>query len=42
MEIRIKKSVNTVKELEEVVQKIKKIEEEYNCHCTLLEIEITH
>ena len=42
MEIKIKKSVNTIKELKEVIQEIRKMEEEYKCKCTLLEIEIRH
>lgn len=42
MELRIKVSVNTTAELEEVVQKIKGIEKEYNCNCTLLDVTILH
>ncbi len=40
MEIKISLKGNYIK-LEEVVKKIKKIEKEYSCNCTLLEVEAT-
>lgn len=42
MELRIKVNVNNMKDLKEKIENIRKIEEEYNCTCTLLDVEITH
>lgn len=33
-------SAKTLDRLKEVVKNIREIEKEYNCHCTLLEVEI--
>lgn len=38
VEIRVCAKVGRILEIEEVVKKIREIEKEYNCHCTLLEI----
>lgn len=40
MEIRIKIKVNEPKEIEEVIKKVKEIEKEHSCSCTLLEVEV--
>lgn len=40
MELKIKTKLAVNSEIEEFVKKIKEIEEEYSCNCTLLEIEI--
>lgn len=40
MELKIKARLNIVEELKELIQTIDKIEKEYTCRCTLLEIEI--
>lgn len=42
MELRIKVNANNMNELKEKIENIRKIEEEYNCTCTLLDVEITH
>ena len=42
MELRIKVYANKMNELKEKIENIRKIEEEYNCTCTLLDVEITH
>jgi hypothetical protein len=39
-ELKIKVKLGQVNELEKTVEIIKKIEKEYNCNCTLLEVEI--
>ena len=40
MEIKIKVRVATTAEMEEIIKRIKTIEKEYSCTCTLLEVEI--
>lgn len=40
MEVKIRAAVNTLKEVEEIINKIREMEKEHNCTCTLLEIEI--
>lgn len=42
MELKIKVSVNTTEELKKFMQTVKEMEKEYNCHCTLLDVTITH
>ncbi len=42
MEIKIKASVNNNTELKELINNINAIEKEYNCTCTLLDVEIKH
>lgn len=42
MEIKIKTSLNDQNQLENFIKEIKKIEKEYNCNCTLLDIEVKH
>lgn len=42
MEVQIKKSVNTIEGLKELIKSIRELEKEYNCHCTLLDVTITH
>ena len=42
MELKIKAKANNIKELKDKIENIRKIEEEYNCTCTLLDVEITH
>lgn len=42
MELKIKTKVNNMKELNEKLEFIKKIEGEFNCTCTLLDVEIIH
>ena len=39
MEIKLKVKINESYEIEEIIKKIKEIEKEYSCICTLLEIE---
>lgn len=39
MELRIKINKAVFSEIEEVIKKIKEIEKEHSCNCTLLEIE---
>lgn len=39
MELRIKVKVNEPSEIKEIIEIVKKIEKEYSCNCTLLEIE---
>lgn len=42
MKIQIKIKVNTMKDVKDTVEEIKKIEKEYNCNCTLLDVTVTH
>ncbi len=39
MEIKIKIKDTNILELEDLIKKVKVIEKEYSCNCTLLEIE---
>lgn len=39
MELKIKVHLECITEISAIIEEIRKIEKEYSCHCTLLEIE---
>ena len=41
MELKVKLKLGQVSDLEQAVKTIQKAEKEYNCNCTLLEVEIS-
>jgi len=42
MELKIRTKIGSIKGLKAIVETIKQIEKEYNCDCTLLDVEVIY